>query len=82
MVIGFSVPLEAVTTSNHSAIANSHILQFTGVGNKSSHSAMSSLKVAWYRLPTAWIHQIPCSTVSCFRFLGLHLALALHDHTP
>jgi hypothetical protein len=40
MVIGFIVYLQNVTTSNCSAIANSHTLQFATALIKSSHSAV------------------------------------------
>jgi hypothetical protein len=42
LVIGLTEHLLIVTTSNYSAIANSHTLQFTKVCTKSSQSAMSS----------------------------------------
>jgi hypothetical protein len=47
LVIGFIANLQIVTTSNYSAIANSHTLQFTTACTKSSQSAVSSLIVAW-----------------------------------
>jgi hypothetical protein len=47
LVIGFIEHLQIVTTSNDSAIANSHTLQFTTAHTKSSHSAVSSPVVAW-----------------------------------
>jgi hypothetical protein len=47
LVIGFIEHLQIVTTSNCSAIANSHILNFTTAGTKSSQSAESSPIVAW-----------------------------------
>jgi hypothetical protein len=53
LVIGFIEHLQIVTTSNYSTISNSHTLQFTTVGTKSSQSAASSPVVAQYRLPTA-----------------------------
>jgi hypothetical protein len=43
LTIGFIVHVQFVTTSNYSAIANSHTLQFTTAHNKSSQSAVSSL---------------------------------------
>jgi hypothetical protein len=39
-VIGFIEHLEIVTTSNYSAIANSHALQFTTARTRSSQSAL------------------------------------------
>jgi hypothetical protein len=39
--------LQSVTTSNYSAIANSHTLQFTTTRTKSSQSAVSSPVVSW-----------------------------------
>jgi hypothetical protein len=47
LVIGLNKHLQIVTTSNYSAIANSHILQFTTARTKSSQSAVSSSIVAW-----------------------------------
>jgi hypothetical protein len=52
LVSGFIEHLQIVT-SNCSAIANSHTLQFTTACTKSSHSAVSPPVVAWSRLPTA-----------------------------
>jgi hypothetical protein len=46
-VMGFIEHLQIVTTSNYSAIANSHTLQFIITFTKSSQSAMSSLVVTW-----------------------------------
>jgi hypothetical protein len=46
-VIGFTEHLQNVTTSNYSAITNSHTLQFTRARTKSSQSAVSSPVVAW-----------------------------------
>jgi hypothetical protein len=45
-VIGFTEHLQIITTSNYSAIANSHTLQFTIARIKSSSSAVSSPVVA------------------------------------
>jgi hypothetical protein len=42
MVIGFIEHLQIVTTSNSSAIANSHTQQFTTARSKNSQSAVSS----------------------------------------
>jgi hypothetical protein len=47
LVIGFTKHLQITTTSNYSAIANSHTLQFTIAHAKSSQSAVSSLVVVW-----------------------------------
>jgi hypothetical protein len=47
LVIGFIENLQIVNTSNYSAIANSHNLQFTTARNKSSQTAVSSPAVAW-----------------------------------
>jgi hypothetical protein len=47
LVIGFIEHLQIVITSNYSAIANSHILQFTIAHTESSQSAVSSPVVAW-----------------------------------
>jgi hypothetical protein len=41
LVIGFIEHLQIVTTSNYSAVANSHTLQFTTARTKSSHSFFS-----------------------------------------
>jgi hypothetical protein len=49
LVIGFI----ELMTSNYSAIANSHTLQFTTARTKTFQSAVSSPVVAWQRLPTA-----------------------------
>jgi hypothetical protein len=53
LVIGFIDYLQIVFTSNYSAIANSHTLQFTIAPTKSSQSAVSLSVVACQRLPTA-----------------------------
>jgi hypothetical protein len=47
LVIGFTEHLQIITTSNYSAIANSHILQFTTARTKSSQSDVHSPVVAW-----------------------------------
>jgi hypothetical protein len=47
LIIGFIDNLQIITTINYSAVANSHILQFTTVCTKSSQSAVSSPVVAW-----------------------------------
>jgi hypothetical protein len=52
LVTGFVEHLEIVATSNYSAIANSHTMQFITVRIKPSQSAVTSPVVAWYRLPT------------------------------
>jgi hypothetical protein len=39
--------LQIVTTSNYSAIANSHILRFTTACSKSSQSAVSPPVITW-----------------------------------
>jgi hypothetical protein len=49
--IGFIEYLQ-IMTSNYSAIANLHTLQFTTARTKSSQSAVSSSVVTWWRLPT------------------------------
>jgi hypothetical protein len=46
LIIGFIEHLQIVT-NNHSAIANSHPLQFITACIKSSQSAMPSPVVAW-----------------------------------
>jgi hypothetical protein len=46
-VIGFTEHFQIITTSNYSAIANSHTLQFTTTRTKSSQSAVSSPVLAW-----------------------------------
>jgi hypothetical protein len=46
-VIRFIEHLQIVTTSNYSAIVNSHKQQFTAARTKSSHSGMSSAVVVW-----------------------------------
>jgi hypothetical protein len=53
LVIGFIDHLHIVTTSNYSANANSHTLQFNTARTRSSQSAVSSPVVAWELLPTA-----------------------------
>jgi hypothetical protein len=47
LVIAFIEHPQIVTTSNYSAIVNSHILQFTTACTKSSQSAVPSPIVAW-----------------------------------
>jgi hypothetical protein len=47
LVIGFIGLLKHVTGSTYSAIANSHILQFTTASTNSSQSSISSPVVAW-----------------------------------
>jgi hypothetical protein len=47
LVIGFIELLQIVTTSNYSAIANSHTQQFTTARTKSSQFAVSSPVVVW-----------------------------------
>jgi hypothetical protein len=46
LVIGFIEHLQIINTSNYSAVANSHNLQFTTARTKSSQSAVSS-PVVW-----------------------------------
>jgi hypothetical protein len=53
LVIGFIEHLHNVTTSNYSAIANSHNLQLNTARNEPSQSAVSSPVVVWEWLPTA-----------------------------
>jgi hypothetical protein len=50
LVIGFIEHLQIVTTSNYSAVANSHTPQFTTACTKSSQSALYSPVVAWWRI--------------------------------
>jgi hypothetical protein len=52
LAMGFIGHLQIVTTSNCSAIANSHALQFTAARTKSSQSAVISPVVVWLRLST------------------------------
>jgi hypothetical protein len=47
LVIGFIEHLQNVTTSNYSAIANSHTLQFATASTEPFQSAVSSPVVAW-----------------------------------
>jgi hypothetical protein len=47
LVIGFIDHLQIVTTSNCSANANSHTLQFTTAHAKSLYSAVYSSVIAW-----------------------------------
>jgi hypothetical protein len=47
LVTGYIAHLQIVTTSNCSAIANSHTQQFTTARTKSSQSAVSSPVFAW-----------------------------------
>jgi hypothetical protein len=54
--------IQPVTTSNYSAIANSHTLQFTTARTKCSQSAVSSPVVAWW-----WISTM--SSASMLKFL-------------
>jgi hypothetical protein len=58
LVIRLIDNLQIVTTSNHSVIANSHILQFSTACTKFSQSAV----VVWQRFSTAaftllWVHE-------------------------
>jgi hypothetical protein len=46
LLIGFVEHLQIITTSNYSAVANSHTLQFTTACTKSSQSDVSSPVVA------------------------------------
>jgi hypothetical protein len=50
--MGFIGHLPIVTTSNYSAIANSHTQHFTTACTKSSQSAVCSPIVAWRRIST------------------------------
>jgi hypothetical protein len=59
LVVGFIEHLEIVTTSNYSAIANSHTLQFTTARTKPSQSVLSLPVVAWWRIQQCPL--IPCS---------------------
>jgi hypothetical protein len=52
LVTGFTEHLQIVTTSNYSAVANSHTLQFTTARTNSSQSAMFSPVAVWWRIPT------------------------------
>jgi hypothetical protein len=47
LVIGFTDHLQDVTTSNYTAIANSHTPQFTTARTKPFRSTVSSPTVAW-----------------------------------
>jgi hypothetical protein len=47
LVIRFTDCLQIVTRSTYSAIANSHIQQFTTVRTKSSQSVASSPVIVW-----------------------------------
>jgi hypothetical protein len=47
LVIGFTEHLQIATTSNYSAIANSHTLHFATERTKSSQFAVSSPVVVW-----------------------------------
>jgi hypothetical protein len=47
LVIEFIEHLQIVTTSNYSAVANSHTLQFTTARTNCPQSAVSSPVVAW-----------------------------------
>jgi hypothetical protein len=47
LVLGFTEHLQILTTSNYSAIANSHNQKFTTARTKSSHSSVCSPVVAW-----------------------------------
>jgi hypothetical protein len=51
LVIEFIEHLQTVTTSNYSAVDNSHTLQFTIARAKYSQSTVSSV-VAWWWIPT------------------------------
>jgi hypothetical protein len=62
LVIGFIEHLQIVTTSNYSATANSHILQFTRARINSSQFTVSSPVVAWWHISTI-------SPASVFKFL-------------
>jgi hypothetical protein len=61
LVTGFTEHLEVANTSNYSANANSHTLQFTTACTKSFQFAVSSLVVVWYWLRTPYFPQLPCS---------------------
>jgi hypothetical protein len=54
LVVGFITHsyTQILTTSNYSAIANSHTLQFSAVPTKSSQFALASPVVAWWRITT------------------------------
>jgi hypothetical protein len=47
LVIGFIEHLQIINTSNFSAIANSHIQQFTTTRTKFSQSTVFSVVVVW-----------------------------------
>jgi hypothetical protein len=49
LVIGFIEHLQTVTTSNYSAMADSHTLQFITARTTSSQSAVFSPGVVWQR---------------------------------
>jgi hypothetical protein len=70
--IEFTDHLQIVTTSNYSAIANSHTLQFTTASTKPSQSAAFLPVIAWSQLsmvdvsltlgsPTVPMPQLPAS---------------------
>jgi hypothetical protein len=77
LLIGFTERLQIVTTSNYSAIVNSHALQFTTARAKSSQSTVSSpvdaplLPGSRPRRLTAILHQPPTvlTTVSRLKTL-------------
>jgi hypothetical protein len=68
LVIGFTGHLQIVTTSKYSAIINSHTQQFVTARTKSSHSAVSSPVVAWWRILTM-------SSASVFAFYAISSVL-------
>jgi hypothetical protein len=61
LALGFIEHLQIVTTSNCSAIANSHTQQLITACTKSSQSAVYSPVVAWSRLSMPLLPQLPCS---------------------
>jgi hypothetical protein len=71
---GFNEHLQIVTTSNYSAIANPHTLQFTTARNKLSPSAVFSPVVIRWRVPTmssasvlTFLPTGDCPTANSFR---------------
>jgi hypothetical protein len=69
LVIGFIEHLQIVTTSNYSAIASSHTLQFTTARTESSQSAVSSpVDVPGLTSSQAGGHLTPTSYSSVCRF--------------
>jgi hypothetical protein len=72
LVIEFIEHFQIVTTSNYSAVTNSHTQQFTTARTKSFQSSMSSPVVSWYWLPMAdvpllWVSELSRTSATSFQ---------------